>query len=178
MQVGSMNLFPLESAINRLAGYYLSADLSVYSTKRGPMPIKMMGSKSYGAYHRNFTLNSVSYTHDYLKTLVSKNSALHGDFIGHTSPKASATVVADSKIPNRSHASSVGHGIGGRGFVIAQVSVHDGEEHLLFGSKPAIHLNEVSCKDEMQRLAMSKPGTKFVALKITSSVVSGGVQWD
>lgn len=179
MQFGTMNLFPLDLAYQRLKGYYLSADLTVYSTRRGLTPVKMSGSKAFGAYHRNYTLNGVSYTETYLRGLVGGNSAFKKSFAEHTSaPKVAAAVEAKSKVSNRSHAQAVDQGIKSRGFVIAQVAMHDGQEHLLFGSKPAIHMTEQSYKDEMTRLATSKPGMKFVALKIVASVVSGGVKWE
>jgi hypothetical protein len=54
--------------------------------------------------------------------------------------------------------------------------VVDGDK-LLFGSDPKFHTTEQSFTDEMQRLALLKPGKKFVAVKIIKSVVAGEVSW-
>ncbi len=181
MQFGTMNLFPLDAAVNRLGGYFLDAQHRVYSTKRSKVPVLMHGSKVNTWSNRNYTLNGSTYTEQYLKSLVTNNSVFAKLFREHTSPVAAVAVAVEAKagkLSNRSHASTASQGIKARGVVVAQVAVHDGVEHLLFGSKPAIHLSEQSYRDEMTRLAAQKPGTKFVALKVVASVVSGGVQWE
>lgn len=178
MQFGTMNLFPLIKLNARYEGYFLSKEGAVYSTKRSSKPsdapYKMTGS-GYG-YLKYYTLNKVSVDGNSLLRL----AKAHKDFNVDTSAPVAGVApkvvtVAGTK---RSHATALDQGIKGRGFVIAQVAVHDGQEHLLFGSKPAIHMTEASYRDEMTRLAAQKPGTKFVALKIVASVVSGGVQWE
>jgi hypothetical protein len=78
---------------------------------------------------------------------------------------------------DRKHAKNVAEGLSGKGWVIAQVAVHNGEQFLLFGSKPAIHLASDSVKAEMARLATAKPGVKFVSLRVDSTLVSGGLVW-
>jgi hypothetical protein len=178
MQFGTMNLFPLDVANNRLSGYFLASDYTVYSTKRSTSPVRMHGSKGYGSYHRTYTLNGQSYTEAYLKGLVTKNTIFGHAFVDHTSASRKAEASVTTKLSNRSHATSASQGVKAKGVVIAQVAVHEGVEHLLFGSKPAIHLTEQSYRDEMTRLASQKPGTKFVALKVVASVISGGVQWE
>lgn len=178
MQFDSLNLFPLARVNSHYEGYFIAKDGSVYSTKRpsvGKMPYKMLGS-GYGSM-RYYTLNKIS-VDGY--TLMARARA-HKDFDKETSPPTIAMMLASAThtvVAKRSHAKAVDEGIKGRGVVIAQVAVHDGQEHLLFGSKPAIHMTEASYRDEMTRLAASKPGTKFVALKVVASVVSGGVKWE
>lgn len=174
MQFGTLHLFPLINVHARYEGYFMAKDGTVYSTKRSKKasdaPYKMIGS-GYGSM-KYYTLNNDSIDGHSL----TRRAKAHKDFNKETSGSVPIEAVVSST--KRSHASAVDEGIKGRGFVIAQVAVHDGAEHLLFGSKPAIHMTEASFKDEMQRLAMAMPGTKFVALKVVTSVVSGGVQWE
>lgn len=169
MKYGNLNLFPLVMLTPAYVGYLMDKDGDVYSLKQSPIPKKMYGS-GIGT-SKTYTLNKVSVNASNLKM----RAKMHKEFYTETGV---ITVKQAEVKPNRSHAPRVSDGIQARGVVIAQVATHNGVEHLLFGSKPAIHMTEASYKNEMQRLAMSKPGTKFVALKIVSSVVSGGMEWD
>lgn len=172
------NLFPLEKARSGFRGYYIDAKGGVYSTQQQSKPKQMLGSRAYGSSQptRTFTLNRNSYSGSYLLTLARQ----HADFAKETTPVTQAVMaaVAATAVGKRSHASSVADGLKAKGVVIAQVAVHGGQEFLLFGSKPAIHMTEQSYKDEMTRLATGKPGTKFVAVKVIATVVSGGVSWE
>lgn len=179
MQVGSSYLFPLSKIDTHLDGYFISAEGKMFSTKKFSQGRVMVGSGPYGTSARTYTMNGCSYD----GSMLFHRAQQHRDWKNETmTPTANVLIVtkhdAQSKITDRSHAQDVVQGIKGRGFVIGQVAVHDGQEHLLFGSKPAIHMTEQSYKDEMTRLATSKPGIKFVALKIVASVVSGGVKWE
>ena len=179
MQVGSSYLFPLSEIDTHLSGYFVSAEGKMFSTKQSTQGRVMVGSGSYGSRHRYYTMYGCSYE----GAMLFRRAQQHANWKSETSkPTANVLTVskhdAQSRVTDRSHAQAVDQGIKGRGFVIGQVAMHEGQEHLLFGSKPAIHMTEQSYKDEMTRLATSKPGMKFVALKIVASVVSGGVKWE
>lgn len=180
MQFGTMNLFPLIKVNARYEGYFLSKEGAVYSTKRSSKlsdaPYKMAGS-GYG-YLKYYTLNKVSVDGNSLLRLAKAHKDFNADVMSPVITKLNSSLASQAGAGKRSHAQDVAQGIKERGFVIAQVAMHDGKEHLLFGSKPAIHMTEASYRDEMTRLAAQKPGAKFVALKIVASVVSGGVQWE
>ena len=47
-----------------------------------------------------------------------------------------------------------------------------------FSSAPVIHTTEASWKTEIERLAKSNPGTKFIAVQVVASVVAGGLVWN
>jgi len=181
MQFGSMNLFALSHlSPHAYSGYYMNRDGAVYSTKRGSTPVKMLGS-GHGAM-LTYTMNKRSVNG---LSLV-RQAQRHSMFLSETASNRPALDVVTERLAakaksygaQRNHASNVQVGIASKGVVIARVAKHDGAEHLLFGSKPAIHTTEASYKDEMTRLAMQYPGTKFVALKIVTSVISGGVTWE
>ena len=179
MQVGSSYLFPLSKIDTRLDGYFVSLEGKMFSTKQSTQGRSMVGSDSYGSRSRYYTMNGCSYE----GAVLFLRAKQHNEWKSETMKPAVILFVADhlaaqSKVTDRSHAQAVDQGIKGRGFVVAQVAVHDGQEHLLFGSKPAIHMSEQSYKNEMTRLATMHPGKKFVALKIVASVVSGGVKWE
>jgi hypothetical protein len=177
MQVGTLYLFPLPLIDSTLSGYFVSAEGKFYSTKQSAAGRVMCGSGNrFGS--RYFTMNGRSVD----------GSVLYRRAQAHASWKAETTkpsVVADvavsnktgAKVTGRSHAASASLGIKGRGVVIARVAVHDGVEHLLFGSQPALHMTEQSFTDEMTRLATQYPGVEFVALKVVKSVKAGGFTW-
>jgi hypothetical protein len=133
-----------------------------------------MGAKT--SQGRVYTLDRRTYTSTFLVVLAKK----HKDFYVDT---RIITVTENTKMlkgspSDRSHAKSLQEGLDYKGWVIAQVSVHDGVQHLLFGSQPAIHITPGSVTSELQRLATSKPGVKFVSLKVDRTLVSGGLVWN
>ena len=178
MQVGPSYLFPLSKLNNQLDCYFVSSRGEMFSTKQSPVGRSMIGTGLKNT--RYYTMNGTSYSGANLY----RRAQQHADWKVETSKPASTFLTrpdhpaTQSKITDRSHSPDVEHGIKNHGFVICQVAMHEDQEHLLFGSKPVIHLTEQSYKDEMIRLATSKPGMKFVALKIVASVVSGGIKWE
>ena len=181
MQVGPSYLFPLSKLDNQLYDYFVSSKGEMFSIKQSPVGRAMVGSGSGsgGSSRRYYTMNGSQRE----GVRLYRRAQQHADWKVETSKPAAILFVGDhlatqSKITDRSHSPDVEHGIKNHGFVICQVAMHEDQEHLLFGSKPVIHLTEQSYKDEMIRLATSKPGMKFVALKIVASVVSGGIKWE
>ena len=159
-----------------LGGYFVSADGRFYSTKQTPQGRVMCGSGSHGSRTRYYTMRGMSYD----GALLYRRAQAHSAWKSETTKPSAAIAVANktgAKVTGRSHAATVKAGITGRGVVIARVAVHDGVEHLLFGSKPAIHMTEQSYTDEMTRLATQYPGVEFVALKVVKSVKAGGFTW-
>lgn len=177
MKVGTQYLFPLSKLNSTLKDYFVSVDGKFFSTKQSPAGRQMHGAGPSTPYLRSCTMAGPS-RDGRTMYLAAKQ---HDDFVSETRPPSTRPVDARTlrgTPSGRNHAMSVNEGLADKGWVIAQVAVHEGVEHLLFGSKPAIHMSEASYKDEMQRLALSKHGTKFVALKVVASVVSGGVTWE
>lgn len=176
MQVGSQYLFPLELIDTGLKGYYLSGEGKFISTKQSAAGRVMTGSGSFGSRTRYYTMNGMSYE----GAILYRRAQQHINFKAETTKPSQAIAVANktgAKVTGRSHAGTVQAGIAGRGVVIARVAVHDGVQHLLFGSKPALHMTEQSYTDEMTRLATQYPGVEFVALKVVKSVKAGGFTW-
>ena len=179
MQVGSQYLFPLSKIDTHLNGYFVSATGQMFSTKQTPVGRQMTGSGVSSRY-RYYTMNGQSYD----GAVLFRRAQQHASFAAETSKPSDSIALANKvagtkagKPTQRSHAASTQLGIKGRGVVIARVAVHDGQEHLLFGSKPAIHMTEQSYTDEMVRLATEHPGTEYVALKVVKSVKTGGFTW-
>jgi hypothetical protein len=177
MQVGTLYLFPLSLIDSGLGGYFVSAEGKFYSTKQSAAGRVMTGSGSFGSRTRYYTMRGQSYE----GAVLYRRAQQHINFKAETT-KPSATIAVANKVPaakvtGRSHAGTVQAGIAGRGVVIARVAVHDGVQHLLFGSKPALHMTEQSYTDEMTRLATQYPGVEFVALKVVKSVKAGGFTW-
>ena len=178
MNFSGINLLPLGLLDKHLKDYYLDADFKVYSTRKMKAPILMQGTKSTAASEcgRVYTLDGSPYTAGFLRALVQRNASAKELFAQHTSPITIVSKLPIIETSNLSHVYLVEQGIKDRGFVIAQVSQPDG--HLVFESKPAIHMTEQSYRSEMTRLAINKPGTKFVALQIVASAVSGDIKWE
>jgi len=173
MQVGTLYLFPLSKVDSHLHGYFVSAEGKFYSTMQSAA-----GRQMYGNGSGHYTMNKRTVD----GRLLYRRAQAHGDWKTETTkPSVSASVAVanktGAKVTGRSHAPTVKAGVSGRGVVIARVAVHDGVEHLLFGSKPAIHMTEQSYTDEMTRLATQYPGVEFVALKVLKSVKAGGFTW-
>jgi hypothetical protein len=172
----TVDVFPLERLYSRLSAYYIDATGAVYSTK-GKNPVKLLGSCKRGG-QRYYTLDKQSWSGTWLLN----RARNHPAYFGETSSAKAAEepVSTDSSgspwpIP---HAPSVEAGLKAKGWVIGQVSVHEGEQFLMFGSKPKIHLTVASVDAELARLAGEKPGTKFVSFKVDKAVVAGGLSWE
>jgi len=171
MQFGSQHLFPLERVETLMKGYYMDGKGEVYSTKRSGTPQRMHGSATTSGTY--LTLNGRSFS----KTQLQRQAMAHPYFKMETSvaPYVAATPAAPAAVTQRSHASTLADGIRARGWVIAKVAVVQGEEALLFGSKPAVHTTQASVDAELTRLATLNPGTKYVKLKIDGGLLLGGL---
>lgn len=170
MLVNGRHMFPLSLVSRNINGnYFLAVDGTFWKrTKDRVMQLK--GSKTTsGTYHR---FGSV-YGSGWKETDLVRLARAHKDWNKETNGGLVATTLTKeiAVLEGRNHAETVEGGIAGKGSVIARV--HKGA--LVFGQKPAIHMTEQSLKDEMLRLAQKYPGVKFVALKVTTSVVAGGV---
>ena len=180
MQIDGKNMFPLSLVLPsvRKDTYYMAADRSVFSNARGKL-VRLHGSHGYGGKTFSFRRVQGSGTFTERASVIETLATQHSQFKAHTSLGISINLPSTTKVPataraDRSHAASVEDGIKSKGYIIARV--HKG--HLVFGSEPPIHLTAASVKSEMERLAMAHPGVKFVELKITQSVVAGGVSWE
>lgn len=199
MKIGNRNLFPLSLIGKTYAGYHIDEAGIVFSTKRSSTPQMMFGF-GHGDM-KYYTMNGMSVRGNELIFTAKKHPrfkletatlSTHERLALEKAVEAETPVFVEAPFPSfpaqlanggkkvtmRNHAPNVHAGISSKGVVIARVAKHDGVEHLLFGSKPAIHTTEASYRDEMTRLATEYPGTKFVACKITSSVISGGMKWE
>jgi hypothetical protein len=178
MQIDGKNLFPLSLVLPsiRKDTYYMAADRSVFSKARGKL-VRMIGSHGYSGKTFSFQRARPGGTFTERASVIETLAMQHSQFKAHTS--LDINLPSTAKVPataraDRSHAASVEDGIKSKGYIIARV--HKGR--LVFGSEPPIHLTAASVKSEMERLAMAHPGVKFVELKITQSVVAGGVSWE
>jgi hypothetical protein len=181
MLINGRPAFPLEKWRNRLHGYFLTHDDDVYSTRQGSTPRKLYGSHNMGQHW--YTLDNLKYS----KREIMSGCKMHVDyrFVMNATRNVAATpdvitpqsIGAEDllkKLKDRTHAKSLSEGIGAKGSIIA--TFEDGKLH--FGSTPAIHMTPQSLKAEMERLAILRPGVKFVSLQITGSVVAAGVTWE
>lgn len=174
LQLGgwTINVFPLLKVDSRLSAYYITRDGQVFSTI-SKTPTRLSGSRSISGTY--FTLNRRSYRADRLLTM----AKTHPEFEKETRQIClSKTEDEVTTIKDRVHASTVAAGLNGKGWVIAQVAIHEGEQFLMFGSKPKIHMTPDSVTAELARLATTKPGTKFVSFKVDKAVVAGGLSWE
>lgn len=168
------NVFPLNLLGQHYDKYFIDASGNVYSTK-----ISVYGRKMYGNGAGHVTMNNMSVS----KADILRRAKQHAKWTEHTSPaslavaKVAVDVPVKGKSTARHHAKTVDEGLKGRGVVIARVGTHDGVEHLIFGSKPAIHMTQASYEDEMQRLALQYPGVVFVAVKVVKTVKAAGIVW-
>lgn len=173
------HLFPLAEVTTSYAGYFMSTEGEVYSTMQSADGRKMTGSGTYGSKNRYYTLNGISVNGIDLFNRARRNTK----WAEHTNPSLAKMVpeVApklQGTPADRSHARSLDEGLKAKGWVLAKVAEHKGEKFLMFGSKPAIHTTPASYRSELQRLATSQPGTKFVALRVETSLVAGGLVWE
>lgn len=172
MLINGMKVFSLHKIDSSLASYYITATGDVISTKR-EVPYTLSGSSASGSSIRYYTLGGRSWRSDVLLNC----SKSHTDFAVDVGLVANQTKPEQPRSSDRSHASTLQEGLDGRGWVIASVDKIDGEDHLVFGSKPKIHLTPTSVESELKRLATQKPGVKFVGLQIVKTLVAGGLIW-
>lgn len=184
MRLGTstINFFPLSSIETSLVNYFMTAEGHIYSMKLGGAPRRLVGSKGFNVPEssRTFTLANRSYRGAELF----RRAQRHADWKQHTSGPvntARATLLWEaaltSKPEARSHAKTLREGVRAKGWVIARVMGSGADENLVLGSTPKIHTTVESYKSEMTRLATEFPGVTFVGLRISDSVVAGGVTW-
>lgn len=168
MLVQGKHLFPLSLLANHIylgvpSGYYMDSQGLVYSTRgRNGDLRELRGSRIPSGHY--FTLANRTYRHDELY----KKARQHPDWIKET----------QSKSGNRYHSATLDSGIKAHGVIIGTVYEHCGQKKIVLGSTPKVHLHEASWKDEIKRLALLKPGTKFVALQVIAAVKAGGITWE
>lgn len=170
MKVADKNLFPLNNINSRFSGYLMDADDNIYTTKnKFQTPTTMTGSRTSSGHY--FTLNKNTYRRDFLVNAARNHRLFKSETAAPQVAVVSEVVKSNDK---RSYAKDLDEGIKLRGVMIA--AVENGK--LVFSSEPKIHTTEQSYRSEMERLANTKPGMKFVSVKITGSVVAGGVKWE
>lgn len=189
----SQNVFPLVNVNSRLTGYYIDVLGRVFSTRRGGNAQVLNGTKT--APHRPlyYTLANSNYLETLLFS-VSKNHPLwHKEINGpqstmplglhnqgnifadlSTGPKVSTMQNQSSKAA-RSHSTSVANGIKDRGVIIAHLHTKNGVDSIVVHPNPAIHNTIASWENELERLALLSPGTKYIALKILGGKVASGL---
>lgn len=176
MLLEGKNLFPLTYIEARLIGYFMDSFHYIYSnrTRKGQLT-KLRGSlTSSGQY---YTLAGVAYRADAL----AGDARKHPAWAKETSPNildqirsSDSRLSAQDSTLDRNYAVSMDLAIKGRAVIIATVQ----GDKLIFGTNPRMHIGEKSWKSEMERLAKLNSGTKFVALQLVSSVISGGIRWE
>lgn len=180
MQLSNMNVFPLVKHSNYLAGYFMSADGSVWSNKnsRNGTLTKLSGSRTPSGIY--YTLNKRSYSASDLANAAKRHPA----FAGEVAPKAVAyaqslvtpvVVTAHGAVPAGNKSRSAGKLLATKGFVIATVNDTD---KLVFGTDPIFQLDEQTATTEAERIANLHPGKRVVLLKAYKSVVAGTTKWD
>lgn len=187
------NVFPLVNVNSRLTGYYLDDMGFVFSTRRGGDAQRLAGSKTAAHRRLYFTLANSNYLETLLVS-VSKNHPLwHKEINGpqntvplglhnqgnifadlSTGPKVSTMQNQPSKAA-RSHSTSVANGIKDRGVIIAHLHTKNGVDSIIVNPNPAIHNTTASWENELERLALLSPGTKYIALKILGGKVASGL---
>lgn len=178
----TVKVYPLNRVFPALSQYYIDVEGAVYSTK-GKNPRKFVGARASSG-GRYYTLNGRSWKSDDLlmgaKLKADFNTEIGTVKIEDVKPQWPFDQLIDnsSSMKDRVHASTVEAGLKGKGWVIAQVAVHDGEQFLMFGSKPKIHMTPSSVNAELTRLATAKPGTKYVGFKVDRTLVAGGLSWE
>lgn len=187
MNLHGLNLFPLNLCGMAIPqGYYMDANYNVYSARTGGRPLPIQGSVTGGHRYYRFSGSSANFRHDVLKNAAKSHSRFAAETANPVpawAPAATGNPVADAvrrvqttqaaASAPRSHAANLEAGIAGKGWIIARV---DGNS-LSLSSSPQVHLTDGSVRDELQRLAIQKPGTKYVSLKIGDAVVAGGITW-
>lgn len=186
MLVQGKHLFPLERIASCFyghipSGYYMDAHGRVYSTRGGKGILReLMGSHTPSGHY--YSLASRTYRHDQLF----KYAGQHREWVKETQPRSNDSVrfcdidyvKPEPKSGNRYHSATLDSGIKAHGVIIGTVYERSGQKRIVLGSTPKVHLHEASWKDEIKRLALLKPGTKFVALQVIAAVKAGGITWE
>ena len=165
---GTKNLFPLRHLSHAYSGYYLNEQGHVFSTRgnRHGRLIRLNGSRASAQYSRRYyALAGRSLSSEILLELAKADPNWE---------KETGNLNEDTYIDVVDHVEMLNKGLKAKGQVVA--TIENGK--LVFGSIPKIHTTEKSVRDELTRLAVLKPGTKFVSLKITNIVVAGGITWE
>lgn len=158
MQVGTKsNLFPLNLVYGYLTGYWIDATGKIWSTRQNaePQPMKVTSTGNIQLCLRS---------HNARRLLRSAQS--HSTWRTHTEPMVSKVVPLQVTVTQTPSKVPVGWIIGS----LAGTSFS-------FAAKPKVHVTESSVKEELERLAKSKPGVTFVSFKVDRSATSGGVVW-
>lgn len=159
MQVGSKsNLFPLNLVYAYLTGYWIDGKGTIWSTrqKAEPQPMKTTSSGNIQLCLRS---------HSASRLLRSAQS--HGSWRTHTEPAVAKVVTKPVATAAQTNAKVPA------GWIIGTLT----GTSFSFAEKPKVHVTETSVKEELERLAKSKPGVTFVSLKIDRSATAGGVVW-
>lgn len=175
MLVNGQYLFPLRTLSSQIGdSYFLSADERVFSNRSGTL-VELKGSKtSSGTYYKFGQQYGSGWRHDSIVKLARAHKTWAAEILGAKITQKPQEVAAWPTPADREHATSAEDGVKAKGQIIGRL--HNGR--LVFGHDPKVHLSDVSVSAEMTRLASVHPGVKFVALKITKSVISGGVVWE
>lgn len=165
MLIEGKNLLPLHFLNVSWEGYFIDAQHMLWSSKRGGKLLRLYGYR-HRSGNRRFTLNGVTYFESYIKKLVLTSANFKQETSGVIKEKT-------LELHNRSWAATLNDGLRQKGYLIGTVQ----NESLSFSKNPAIHLTMESMKSEMERLATTHPGKKFVAVKVVNSV-QAGITWD
>ncbi len=176
------NMFPLNIFGSRFAGYYVSREGEIWSTRstRAGKPLyKMKGSVSKsrsrpGRYEHHQTTNQIApvrkrrYVTLNHMTFFVDNLVQRARSDARWDKETAAVQESNTNVANNASVSNVGQFIVGRNNAAGQLTVAE---------TPKVHDSEASAKTEAQRLATLNPGMSFVVLRVMASVVTGGVQW-
>ncbi len=179
MLIENRYLFPLKEIPSSLlcfyggnsSGYYMDLDGSIFSDRRGKGLVQLNGSRTLSGHY--FSLGYQKFRHDEIFNAAKKSPSWSSHFAAVPTVSNPRNVRADAK---RSYAPNLPSAIKQKSVMIVSVTP-DGYK-LIVGSNPKFHTTEESWRSEMKRLASVKPGTKFIALEIKASVVSGGEVWE
>lgn len=157
MNVGSKtNLFPLNLVHGYLTGYWIDAKGNIWSTRQNaePQPMKVTSTGNIQLCLRSHNAHRLL-----------RSAQTHGTWRTHTESAVAKVVtkptaaVTQAKVPT--------------GWIIGSLA----GTSFSFAEKPKVHVTETSVKEELERLAKSKPGVTFVSFKIEKSATAGGVVW-
>lgn len=187
------NVFPLVNVNSRLTGYYLDDMGFVFSTRRGGDAQRLAGSKTAAHRRLYFTLANSNYLSSVLFDASRRhplwNKEINGPKQEIPQPKHAnifddlSTGTKDQTMKHvnpiskdiRSHSTSVANGIKCRGVIIASILTKNGVDSIIVNPNPAIHNTTASWENELERLALLSPGTKYIALKILGGKVASGL---
>lgn len=169
----SSPVFPLSKCKPNWHSYFMAADGTIYSTRKSPMAYVIRGSNGY------VTLGSVTSS----RGMVVHVAKRHSDFKMETAAKlvpppsvvkTIAKTTAKTDKTYRHHAKSLHAGVDLKGWIIGEVTPTGA---LLLSKEPKVHLDEVSVKNELERLALAHPAVRFISLKVDHCVIANGISW-